>query len=94
MNETRDHQPWRDRALQAGFVLMWTNISYWAFIFPFQGMDLFSSEKSYGYVVVIGFLLGVGTLVCGLIGKGRRRWAMVTVAFVETLWWWFMAVGL
>jgi hypothetical protein len=72
---------------------MWTNISYFVFIFPLQGMSLFSSDRFYGYVVSIGFLLGIGTLICGLIGKGRKRWVMVTVALVETLWWWLMAVG-
>ena len=93
MSEILSRHLWRDRALQSGLVLMWTSITYWAFVFPLNGMHLFSSNRSYGNIVSTGFFLGISTLVCGLIGKGRKRWVVVAVAFVETLWWWLMAVG-
>ena len=93
MNEISEHRSWREKAAEIGFALMWVDLAYGVFMFPLRGMSFFSSDRAYGDMVSIGFLLGAATLISGLLGKGRRRWVVVAVAFVVTLCWWFMAVG-
>ena len=48
----------------------------------------------WGNCIAAGVLVGLVSVVCGLLGPSPRRWPLIVAACGETFVWWFMAVGL
>ncbi|ODU54667.1 MAG: hypothetical protein BGO25_02205 [Acidobacteriales bacterium 59-55] len=88
MTESR---PWRNRVFSISVALAVLNPIYF-----FIAINLASrfSDKVWGNFIVVGVLVGLLSLACGLLGQGHRRWMLILVTCVETILWWFMAVSL
>ena len=84
---------WRDRIAAVSLAVVILNPIYWI-AFVSIAPRFHPSDKIWGNFIATGFLIGVGSLICGLFGKGSRRLGLVVAAFVETFFWWFMAIGL
>jgi hypothetical protein len=88
----KDPQYWRVTALEMGIGILVLNALYWV-ISVWLMRNYHFSSNTWGYFISCGILAGLTSLVCGLIGKGSGRWAVVIVACGETFFWWLMAVG-
>jgi threonine/homoserine/homoserine lactone efflux protein len=83
---------WRRTVLRTGIVIVLLNGAY--FIVGLSMASSFiRSDSAYGWFISSGMLCGAISFVCGILGKGIHRWKLVVGAGVETLVWWFMAVG-
>jgi hypothetical protein len=84
-------RPWRGRVFSIGVGLAVLNPIY--FLIATNLASRFSA-KVWGNFIVVGVLIGLLSLACGLFGQGQRRWTLIIITCVETIFWWFMAVGL
>jgi hypothetical protein len=88
VNELR---PLRSRVFSISVALAILNPIY--FLIAINLASRFS-DKVWGNFIVVGVLVGLISLACGLVGRGGGRWMLILVTCVETIVWWFMAVGL
>jgi hypothetical protein len=85
---------WRARIFRTGRTLVLLNGAFFFVMIPLHGFSLFgNSDKVLGNIVGVGFIVGIASLAAGLFGERGSRWGVTTVACVETVLWWFMAVG-
>ena len=84
---------WRDRIAAGSLAAVILNPIYWIGVVSIAPR-FHPSDKVWGNFIFAGFLIGIVSFICGLFGKGSRRVGLVVAAFVETFFWWFMAIGL
>ena len=83
----------RSKAFRTSLALVLINPVFFAVALPLAD-HLRLSNKVWARLVAIGVLAGILSLMCGLFGKGRRRWILILASCVETVVWGFMAAGL
>ena len=87
---------WRLKCYQGGRLLVLLNPLYFLISISL-GSLLHMSDQIWGNLILVGVLVGLASLVLGILGDAPEswlKWALIIVACGETLWWWFMAVGL
>jgi hypothetical protein len=84
---------WRRKSFHASLALVFINPVFFAVALPLAD-HLHLSNKVWGRLIAIGVFAGLLSLACGLLGKGRRRWALLLASCVEIVVWCFMAAGL
>jgi len=55
------------------------------------------SDQIWGSLILVGVLIGLVSLVFAILASAPERWlkwVLIVAACGETLWWWFMSVGL
>jgi uncharacterized membrane protein YjjB (DUF3815 family) len=61
------------------------------------GGGLHMSDQIWGSLILVGVLIGLVSLVFAILASAPERWlkwVLIVAACGETLWWWFMSVGL
>jgi hypothetical protein len=88
--------PWRQRCYQRGRLLVLLNPFYFLLSISLISW-LHMSDLVFAWLILIGVLVGLTSLVFGILAKapeGWLKWALIVVACGETFFWWFMSVGL
>ena len=84
---------WRKQALKVSHMTVCVNPVF--FIVALSLVRSFRlSDQVWGDFIVSGFLLGVVSIACGVLGKGPYRWMSILAGGGESFVWWLMAVGL
>jgi len=90
----REISQWRKGVATTSLALVIINPIYWFIVVKVISSRFQLSDNVWGNLIVAGVLIGIVSLVCAFFGAGSNRWKLVIAAFVETFFWWFMAVGL
>jgi hypothetical protein len=84
---------WRRKSFHTSLALVLINPVFFAVALPLAD-HLRLSNKVWGHLIAVGVFAGLISLMCGLLGKGHRRWILILASCVEIAVWSLMAAGL